>query len=130
MSTAVAEYIGADLKAQLHRLHELWSSLALRHVALGGACGCGAGGVSLRLEDFELDIVDYFHDTAARSDDPEVAAWGHAAQQAVAASGEVMRMRQLFEVLDGPRTPQPVLRWLLPRLERTLGSYAALHGQG
>ena len=128
MSTLVADDLRADLLQQVRQLADLWSGLALRHVSLGGTCGCGGGGVSLRLEDFELDIVDYLHDAAARCDEPEVARWGQAAQRAVANLGEVVRMRDLFEALEGPQTPEAVLTWLLPRLERTLRSYAELHG--
>jgi len=100
----------------------------MRHVTLGTACGCGMGGISLRLEDFELDIVDYLHDAATRSDEAAVCAWGTAEMQAVAASGEVKRMRDLIDTLRHPRTPEAVTGWLLSRLERTLRSYAELHG--
>jgi hypothetical protein len=128
VSTLVADDLRADLLQQVRQLADLWSGLALRHVSLGGACGCGGGGgVSLRLEDFELDIVDYLHDAAARCDESVVARWGESSQQAVASLGEVVRMRDLFEALEAPQTPEAVLTWLLPRLERTLRSYAELH---
>ena len=52
MSTAVADPRAA-------RLAQLWSRLAAQHVTLGAGCGCMTGGVSVSLEDFELDIVDY-----------------------------------------------------------------------
>jgi hypothetical protein len=128
VSLAVADEARAAQAEQIARLLDLWTGLALQHVALGGACACGAGGVSLRLEDFELDIVDYLHDTAARSDEPAVADWGRAAQRLVAESGEVQRMRDLFAALQRPEMPEVVTAWLLPRLDRTLQSYAQLHG--
>ena len=100
----------------------------MRHVTLGTACGCGMGGISLRLEDFELDIVDYLHDAAAHSDEAEVSAWGKAELQAVADAGEVRRLRDLVDTLRHSRTPEALTSWLLSRLERTLRSYAELHG--
>lgn len=117
-----------DLSTRAERLLAMWSELSMRHVTLGTACGCGMGGISLRLEDFELDIVDYLHDAAARSDEAAVAAWGRAELGAVADSGEVRRMRDLIDALRHPKTPQAVTEWLLPRMERTLHSYAELHG--
>jgi hypothetical protein len=52
VSTAVA-----DPRAE--RLAHLWSRLSAQHVTLGAGCGCMVGGVSVSLEDFELDIADY-----------------------------------------------------------------------
>ena len=117
-----------DLATRAERLLAMWSELSMRHVTLGTACGCGMGGISLRLEDFELDIVDYLHDAAARSDEAAVAAWGRAELSAVADSGEVRRMSDLIDTLRHPKTPRVVTEWLLPRMERTLHSYAELHG--
>ena len=71
MSVAVAD----DATQRADTLLRLWSELALRHVALGAACACGAGGISLRLEDFELDIVDYLDDAGRRSGFGAVAAY-------------------------------------------------------
>ena len=53
MDTAVA----ADPRAA--HLLGLWSRLSAQHVTLGSGCGCGVGGVSVSLQDFELDIADY-----------------------------------------------------------------------
>jgi hypothetical protein len=109
------------------RLLDLWSALALRHVALGGACGCGAGGVSLRLEDFELDIVDYLQDGGERHEEAEVATWFQARQ-----GMELGRqpLRDLLAAVLADEVPGPAARWFLPRLERTLRSFAELHGGG
>jgi len=116
----------ADAHAEhAERLLDLWCSLALRHVALGSACACGSGGVSLRLEDFELDIVDYLQDGGERCDDGQVAEWFRA-RQGLAAGQQPLR-RLLDEVLQG-QIPAPVADWTLQRLERTLRSFAQLHG--
>jgi len=123
VSTAVAN----PSIEQAARLQELWSALALRHVALGGACACGAGGVSLRLEDFELDIVDYLQDGGERHADAEVATWFQA-RQGLAPGAQPLR--DLLESVAAGEAPEPAAAWLLPRLERTLRSFAELHGPG
>lgn len=112
---------------QAERLLELWSALALRHVALGGACACGAGGVSLQLEDFELDIVDYLQDAGERHEAPDVAAWFQARQQQPPGP---QPLRDLLDAVLTGAVPPPAAAWLLPRLERTLRSFAELHGGG
>ncbi|WP_295539748.1 hypothetical protein [uncultured Pseudacidovorax sp.] len=112
-------------REQAHRLLELWSALALRHVALGGACACGAGGVSLRLEDFELDIADYLQDGGERHEDADVAGWFKAR------AGQPPGSQPLRDLLDGVLSgavPTAAADWVLPRLERTLRSFAELHG--
>lgn len=121
MSTAVAD----ELAEQAERLLDLWSGLALRHVALGSACACGSGGISLRLEDFELDIVDYLQDGGERCDDAEVAQWFRA-RQGVAVGPQPLR--KLLDDVVQDLVPPRVAHWMLQRLERTLRSFAQLHG--
>ena len=121
MTAAVAD----DLAERADRLLDLWSALALQHVALGSACGCGAGGVSLRLEDFELDIVDYLQDGGERCELVEVATWFQGRQGAALGSHP---LRELLDDVQEARIPQPVAAWVVPRLERTLKSFAELHG--
>jgi hypothetical protein len=36
-----------------------WTSLAQGHVLMGGNCSCGLGAGSLRIEEFEQQILDY-----------------------------------------------------------------------
>lgn len=97
----------------------------MRHVALGAACACGTGGVSLRLEDFELDIADYLEDAGLRCGLDDVAAFFQARQQAGA---QEQPLRHLLEDIEGERVPHAVSAWLLPKVERTLRSFAELHG--
>ncbi len=117
--------MASDHALQAGRLWDLWCALALRHVALGGACACGAGGISLRLEDFELDIVDYLQDGGERCEQPEVAAWFRARP---AAGQGAQPMRGLLDALGSDEVPQAVAQWALARLERTLRSFAEVHG--
>jgi hypothetical protein len=121
----VSAVVADELAEQAEALLDLWSRLALRHVALGSACACGAGGVSLRLEDFELDIVDYLQDGGTRSGLPEVERWFAACPPVASVS---QPLRQLLESVLHAQLPEPVARWALPRLERTLRSFVELHG--
>lgn len=112
---------------QAARLVSLWSELSIRHVALGMSCGCGAGGISLRLEDFELDIVDYLEDAALRSELPAVAAYFRSQQ---AAGWPPSPLLVLLQQASEGELPAPVCDWVLPRVEKTLTSFKALHGGG
>jgi hypothetical protein len=124
VSTAVTD--DAPFVALAGELLDLWCALALRHVALGGACGCGAGGVSLRLEDFELDIVDYLQDAGERHDDAEIAGWFRARQGLDLGK---QPLRDLLDAVLAGQVPAAATGWLLPRLERTLRSLHELHGR-
>ncbi len=118
MSTAVA-----DPRAE--RLANLWSRLSAQHVTLGAGCGCMTGGVSVSLEDFELDIADYLWAEGERLGQNEVVAWllqpGPIDQQ----SKPVMT---LLTRLEEGEADEVVADWLLTRLARTLDSFAKLHG--
>lgn len=116
-----------DLAQRADRMLNLWSDLAMRHVALGGACACGTGGVSLRLEDFELDIVGYLEDAGLRCGVVEVVDFFHALQKAGA---QDQPLRRLLYDAQQDQLPGAVAEWLLPRIERTLTSFSELHGSG
>ena len=121
MSAAVSD----EIEHRAGELLDLWSRLATRHVALGASCACGTGGVSLRLEDFELDIVGYLEDAGLRCGLPEVVAFFEALQCAGAQEQPLIR---LLEDVRQDRLPAAVSDWLLPKVERTLRSFAELHG--
>ena len=116
-----------DLAQRADRMLSLWSDLSMRHVALGGACACGTGGVSLRLEDFELDIVGYLEDAGLRCGVSEVVEFFTALQQAGA---QDQPLRRLLQDMEQDQLPEAVAEWLLRRIERTLTSFAELHGSG
>lgn len=116
-----------DLAQRADRMLSLWSDLSMRHVALGGACACGTGGVSLRLEDFELDIVGYLEDAGLRCGVSEVVDFFTALQQAGA---QDQPLRRLLQDMEQDQLPEAVAEWLLRRIERTLTSFAELHGSG
>jgi hypothetical protein len=121
VSTAVAD----DTVQRADALLDLWSQLSARHVVLGSGCACGVGGVSLRLEDFELDIVGYLEDAGLRC---EVAAVVGFFQGLQASPPRDQPLLALLHDAQQERLPGEVAAWLLPRLERTLRSFAELHG--
>ena len=121
MSTAVAD----DLAHKAGALLDLWSQLSAHHVVLGSGCACGVGGVSLRLEDFELDIVGYLEDAGLRCEVAAVVSFFQVLQSSPQPSQPLLA---LLHDMQQERLPGEVAAWLLPRMERTLRSFAELHG--
>jgi hypothetical protein len=113
----------ADPRAR--HLLGLWSSLSARHVALGGNCGCGFGGISVSLGDFERDIADYLYAEAERLG--ETGALALLCADGAPAEQE-QPVRALLERLCEDGGDARAADWLLPRLARTLESFAKLHG--
>jgi hypothetical protein len=118
VSTAVA-----DPRAE--RLANLWSRLSAQHVTLGAGCGCMTGGVSVSLEDFELDIADYLWAESERLGQNEVVAW---LLQPGPIDQQVKPVMTLLTRLEEGEADEAVADWLLTRLARTLDSFAKLHG--
>jgi hypothetical protein len=48
-----------DARIEALQLLGKWTSLAQGHVLVGGNCSCGFAGGSLRIADFEQQILDY-----------------------------------------------------------------------
>ena len=103
----------------------LWSRLSVQHVTLGAGCGCGVGGVSVSLQDFELDIADYLWAESERLGVADVEAF-------LLARGPIAEQQRpvqdLLERLEAEEADAPVADWLLTRLTRTLESFSKLHG--
>lgn len=118
MSTAVA-----DPRAE--RLANLWSRLSAQHVTLGAGCGCMTGGVSVSLEDFELDIADYLWAESERLGEAAVVAF---LLQPGAIDQQQKPVATLLARLEDGEAEEAVADWLLSRLARTLDSFAKLHG--
>lgn len=104
-------------------LSGLWNRLAGQHVALG--CSCTMTGLSVTLEDFELDIADYLWAESERLGHNEVVAFllapGPIASQEQAIRGILRR-------LEEEEIGEVITDWLLPRMTKTIESYAKLHG--
>ena len=48
-----------NVRVEAAQLLGKWTSLAQGHVLMGGNCSCGVGAGSLRIEEFEGQILDY-----------------------------------------------------------------------
>lgn len=109
-------------------LADIWQRLSGQHVSLGAGCACGIGGVTLQLQDFEQDIVDFLWAQAERTGRGDVAAW--LKQYAVDQACGLWSVAGLLGALtdDGQDTPGEIAAFLLERLGKTLRSFAKLHG--
>jgi hypothetical protein len=109
-------------------LLRLWEDLARQHVSMGGGCACGIGGVTVRLQDFEHDIADYLVAEAERLKQADVLALllQHV-QFDPPGEDEIVKVLRAMADTESP-APPAVVEWLLQRLERTLNSFAKLHG--
>lgn len=83
------------------------------------------GGISVTLDDFERDIADYLWAESERSGASDVVAFlllpGPISTQDQA-------IRGLLHRLETGQASPAVAQWLLPRMTKTIESYAALHG--
>ena len=104
-------------------LADLWHRLSAQHIALG--CSCTMSGISVTLEDFERDIADYLWAESERLGEKAVEdfllAPGPIAEQDKA-------IRRILERLEKGDCAEGVAAWLLPRMTKTIESYAKLHG--
>jgi len=120
----------AELAAEARRLLDMWENLSRQHVSMAAGCACGAGGVTVRLEDFEQDIADYLLGEAERNKRTQVISFLQA--QAFIQETQLWSLSRLLKALideDGTVRPSPeVSAGLLQRMGRTLGSFAKLHG--
>ena len=107
------------------RLAQLWSRLSAQHVSLAAGCGCGVGGVSVSLADFERDIADYLWAESQRLGESAVEAFVLACG---AIEAQEHPVRDLLARLEAGEAAAEVGDWLLTRLARTLESFAKLHG--
>jgi hypothetical protein len=112
-----------DAQKQAAYLSDLWSRLSAHHIALG--CSCGMSGISVKLEDFERDIADYLWAESERLGETEVVAF-------LLAPGPIDKqdraIRGILHRLEAGAGTEIVSRWLLPRMTKTIESYARLHG--
>lgn len=121
-----------DAGDRVRVLLRMWEDLARQHVSMGGGCACGIGGVTVRLQDFEHDIADYLVAEAERLKQADVLAllMQHV-QFDPPGEDEIVKVLRAMaggEADAGPPPSQEVVLWLLQRLERTLNSFAKLHG--
>lgn len=112
-----------DAQKQAAYLSGLWNRLAGQHVALG--CSCTMAGLSVSLEDFELDIADYLWAESERLGQKEVVAFLLAPGPIAA---QTQAIRGILRRLEEDEIGETITDWLLPRMTKTIESYAKLHG--
>ena len=104
-----------------------WTSLAQGHVLMGGNCSCGVGAGSLRIEEFEQQILDYL--------EGKLAASGNAAvtqalrERAGYERGKDGSLSALLRSITTDPAEAESGQWLavLDDLARTLQSFEELH---
>ena len=82
-----------------------WTQLSGRHLAAGAGCSCGAGVASVRLQDYEQQILDYLRERHG----------------AIVGDSMVELLRKLC------RGPTAGAKALLADVERSLESFEELH---
>ena len=115
-----------NLRIEAARLLGKWTSLARGHVLMGGNCSCGLGAGSLRIDEFEQQILDYLEGKLAASGD--AAASQALRDRAGYERGTSGSLSELLRSLakDGEAEATPWLS-LLDDLERTLQSFEEAH---
>lgn len=118
-----------DLLAEARQLLEMWNSVSRQHVSIAGGCACGVGGVTLLLEDFEQDIIDFLTGQAERARRTDVTDY-LAAHAMDGATGRWSVAALLAPLGDAEQAVAAgdVPAFLLERLGKTLRSFARLHG--
>lgn len=110
-------------RTQARYLAELWHRLSAQHIALG--CSCTMSGISVTLEDFERDIADYLWAESERLGQTAVVNF-------LLSSGPLEKIDQavrwILQRLESDDYCEEVADWLLPRMTKTIESYAKLHG--
>ena len=104
-----------------------WTSLAQGHVLMGGNCSCGLGAGSLRIEEFEQQILDYLDGKSTASGNAAVTQLlRERAGYERGKSGSLSAL--LRAITTDARETQPA-RWLslLDDLKRTLESFEEVH---
>lgn len=109
-------------------LLEIWDRLARQHVALAGSCACSVGGVTLQLQDFEQDIVDYLLGQAERNDRADVAALLRLRGRDADARWSIGALLGALAELETASGDDEAAAFIVARLGKTLRSFAKLHG--
>jgi hypothetical protein len=127
---------GPAQKRESERLLAIWKNASRRHVSLGSACGCGIGGVTLAVQDYEQDIVDYLLAQAEKHTRDDVVDFlDHYGRRRYSDAWDLTELlgnlaRQTIpqaEKSSEPIAQEPIPEFLLQRLARTLSSFIQQH---
>jgi hypothetical protein len=117
-------------RADALELSDIWRRVSSKHVSLGTSCACGIGGVTLQLQDFEQDIVDFVLVQAERGKRLDVIAYvKDNAFDPQSGRGNVgLLLMNLNRMQDEAEVQSDIPTFVLERLGKTLRSFARLHG--
>ena len=104
-----------------------WTSLAQGHVFMGGNCSCGVSGGSLRIDEFEQQILDYLDGKLAASGNAVVAQF--LCERAGYERGKSGSLSALLRSITADAGKAQAAEWLslLDDLKRTLESFEEVH---
>lgn len=97
-----------DARLEAVQLLGRWTRLAQGHVLVGGGCSCGLGVASVRLEEFEQQILDYL-------------------KGKYPAAGKASSVPELLRGVAGRSADDRESDRLLADLHRTMESFEELH---
>lgn len=83
------------------------------------------GGISVTLEDFEVDIADYLWAESERLGEMDVVAF---LLKPGPIAGQEHAVRAILQRLEAGEATERVSEWLIARMTKTIESYAKLHG--
>ena len=107
-----------NIRFEAAQLLGKWTSLARGHVVMGGNCSCGVGGASVRVEEFEQQILDYLESAFGRGGNAAIG-------EAIRKSGSVGALLRSITADASTRSAE----WLpvLDAVNRTLESFEQAH---
>jgi hypothetical protein len=116
-----------NIRIEAAQLLGKWTSLAQGHVLMGGNCSCGLGAGSLRIEEFEQQILDYLEGKLAASGNAALTrALRELAGYERGKSGSLSALLRSITADVGEAGRDPWLP-LLDDLKRTLESFEEAH---
>jgi hypothetical protein len=110
----------------VRELATLWSTVSRRHVSLGAACSCGMGGVTLHLQSYEQDIVDFVVADAEKLRRPDVLAFleRNARKDEKSDWSISVLLTALEQNAKAEAGDADIRQFVLERLSRTLRSFS------
>jgi hypothetical protein len=116
-----------NVRVEAAQLLGKWTSLAQGHVLMGGNCSCGVGAGSLRIDEFEQQILDYLESKLAASGNAVVRQALH--ERAGYEPGKSGSLSALLRSIAKDIAEEESAQWLslLDDLNRTLQSFEEAH---
>jgi hypothetical protein len=110
----------------VRELATLWSTVSRRHVSLGAACSCGMGGVTLHLQSYEQDIIDFVVADAEKMGRPDVLAFleRYARKDEQSDWSIPVLLTALEQNAEAEADNAGIRQFVLERLSRTLRSFS------